>query len=379
MSSLLLRRRAALAAQLKDKAEGGGANDGKYVVVRWRSGTTENRRYSADYGRSWNASNLTTPVIPPNNNNFDIGSDGMIYGNVGSNFRKVSVSASAATQTSSFDPNMTGTCRAIITSTDCTKFGTKDSGTTFRVWNSGSTINSHIIPAGNWATPTCGHYLDGNRDTLQYLIACENGQAKWGVGNDSTSSLFSSDGGSSWISVQELLFGSQSVGTFKFVTSQFSNDGKYCSIVCTTGSSANRLVYVSSDFCNSFQKVNLPSEVIPETVNNFKTSEKFKTWYVAGRIASGSFTRLGTVWKSTDKGNTWKVIKKADASNKGIFFLLNDAGDKLVMFASSASNANCLISYSWDYGETWGASGLTATAPLSQSFRWCMSRDSYNV
>lgn len=379
MSSLLLRRRAALAAQLADEAEGGGANDGKYVVCRWNVGNTNNRRYSDNFGMSFNNGNLVAPIFPPYSCNFDIGSDGMMYGDVGSNFRKASVSASAATQTSSLNPNMTGTCKAILTSTDCKKFVTKDSGTTFRVWNSGSTVTSHTIPASNWANLACGHYLDGNRDTLQYLIACENGQAGWIGTGASTASLFSSNGGSSWISVKELLFGSQSVGTFKFVTSKFSNDGKYCAVMCSTGSSDARMVYWSSDYCSTFQKVNLPTVPDPATFNNFKASDKFKTWYLAGRVTSGSATRVGTIWKSTDKGNTWQVIKQADAANKGTYFLCNDAGDKLVMFASSASNANCLISYSHDYGATWTSSGFTAQAPLSQSFRWCMSRDSYNV
>lgn len=404
--SLLLRRRALLAAG--QEKEGGGENDGKYLYMVCRKGANTYRwSASVDYGVSFQANILGSVNRAYScSNAFDCNGNlfyqGNSYAYSGSYlpFSNVTspsqITASSATTFQGFQP--AGASKAWFWSTDgkrCIRFSMASYNTTYattkslQLWdNYGSTpttpqlsFNS-FLTVPSWATESekfpfaSGPYLKFNSDTLQvgFLSTCAN----VGTGLNCTCS-FTRDGGQTWIDIPDIFVdNSQSLGMHGFVSSHISNDGKHIGFVYHNNSSQNNTLYVSHDYGATFNSVTNPSMFDGGYVINFETSAKFKTWYISTRTTDGA---TASIWKSVDQGQSWIKIRTLEEPSNYYpyeYFHCNDAGDKLVTVENIGTGNTSKMYYSHDGGETWTYSGVV-NYPLHGSWNFWMCRDSYNT
>ena len=407
----LLERRRALLETAKDAKEGGGINDGKYVVVGYSTATAYTYvRYTAsiDYGMSFNNVNGTT-VGGDKSCAECLNSRGEFmyhpYSNQGSNiasFFSLSTMSSPSDVTGCTTESVGYTTSTNLRpgawcfSTDTTKAIKLGLRSNHAV--SGLEVGSYsnrtysleqqlILP--RWAqgiklSSTNGPYLKFNSDTLKVGFLGENAGASIGIAGPITCS-FTRDGGLTWTDVKDIVIeNSQSLGEHGFVSSHISNNGKNIGIVYQPEGSKPKLI-VSNDYGETFNSVNVPQE--ESYLGNFETSAKFRTWYL-NSYNSFSDGISASLWKSEDQGQTWTRVMYRGYTIQGLYpcsqscFHCDDSGKKLVQvgFASVNGKRYFSTSCSLDGGETW--TGVMSSILNSQGmsmFRFHMSRDSYNI
>ena len=414
----LLERRRALLETAKDAKEGGGINDGKYVVVGYSTitfSTTPSHasvRYTAsiDYGMSFN--NVNGTIVEGNKPCAEcLNSRGeFMYHPYSKQSSNIASFFSLSTMSSSSDVTGCTTESVAYTtstdlrpgawcfSTDTTKVIKLGVSSDYTVSNLevGSYSNSTYsleqqLNLPGWAqgtklgsTSTNGPYLKFNSDTLKVGFLGKNAGASLGIAGPITCS-FTRDGGLTWTDVKDIVYdNSQSLGEHGFISSHISNNGKNIGIVYQPKNSEPKLI-VSNDYGSTFNSVNIPSS--ERYLDNFETSAKFKTWYLGSHNSSDKAV-TSSVWKSENRGQTWtRVSYREDAISVNrpcsqSCFHCDDSGKKLVQvgFASVNSKRYFSTSCSLDGGETWtevtssflGGDGMS-------TFRFHMSRDSYNM
>lgn len=408
----LLERRRALLETAKDAKEGGGINDGKYVVIR--NGASSGTRYSAsiDYGMGFTAvigygkfnmiggkkpcaeylnSSGEFVYCPSSNNNV-------------SNTSLISLSTMSSpsnitacnTGSVGYNPSTNFIPGAWCFSTDTTKAVRLALSSDYAA--SGLEVGSYLnstyssekqltlpdwTPQGTKLNSTNGPYLKFNSDTLKIGFLGENAGASIGLAGPITCS-FTRDGGINWTDVKDIVYdNSQSLGEYGFISSHMSNDGKNIGIVYQSENSESKLI-VSSDYGSTFNSVNIPQG---ENLDNFETSAKFKTWYLGSHKKTNSAV-TSSVWKSEDQGQTWtRVLYREDAISANrpcsqSCFHCDDSGTRLVLMSFSSTSTrdyHQYVSYSLDGGNTWTGSIENSSRAAYTSSNMYMSRDSYNI
>ena len=410
----LLERRRALLETAKDAKEGGGINDGKYVVIRnGRIYPNSPTVYSAsiDYGMSFATvagygrinivggkkpcaeylnSSGEFVYCPSNNNNV-------------SNTSLISLSTMSSpsditacnTGSVGYNPPTNLSPGAWCFSTDTTRAVRLALSSNYAA--SGLEVGSYLnstyslekqLTLPKWAQETVlddgsGPYLKFNSDTLKVGFLGENAGASLGIAGPITCS-FTRDGGFTWTDIKDIVIeNSQSLGEHGFISSHISNNGKNIGIVYQPKNSEPKLI-VSNDYGNTFNSVNIPQE---NYLGNFETSAKFKTWYLNSYNSFGDGISA-SLWKSVDQGQTWTrvayrgyVIQSRYPCSQSCFHC-DDSGKKLVQvgFASVNSKRYFSTSCSLDGGETWtGVTSSFLSRDGMSTFRFYMSRDSYNI
>lgn len=410
----LLERRRALLETAKDAKEGGGINDGKYVVIRYQGsygGNRVNFSASIDYGRSF-ARPSSNRVLGTLNCAEYLNSNGdFIYYSYNppsactASFIPLSTVSSTSDivncTTESIENATTTNLRpgAWCFSTDTTKairLGLSPKYTSSAA--SGLEIGNYLnniysveqqLTLPGWAKGTVldsgsGPYLKFNSDTLTVGFLGEDAGASIGIAGPITCS-FTRDGGHTWTDVKDIVIeNSQSLGEHGFISSHISNDGKNIGIVYQPKNSEPKLI-VSNDYGNTFSSVNIPQR--ESYLGNFETSAKFKTWYL-NSYNSFSDGISASIWKSVDQGQTWTrvayrgyVIQSGYPCSQSCFHC-DDSGKKLVQvgFASVGNKYYFGTSCSLDGGETWTGIMSSQFLPKAmQTFNFYMSRDSYNM
>lgn len=412
----LLERRRALLETAKDAKEGGGINDGKYVVIRgertyFNSSSTV---YSAsiDYGM-----NFTTVIGYGMMNTIGgkkpcaeyLNSSGeFVYcpsdGNSISNTSLISLSTMSSssditacnTGSVGYNPSTNFIPGAWCFSTDTTRAVRLALSSNYAV--SGLEVGSYLnstyssekqltlpdwAPQGTKLNSTNGPYLKFNSDTLKIGFLGENAGASIGLAGPITCS-FTRDGGLTWTDVKDIVYdNSQSLGEYGFISSHISNNGKNIGIVYQSENSESKLI-VSSDYGSTFNSVNIPQR---ENLDNFETSAKFKTWYLGSHNKTESAV-TSSVWKSEDQGQTWtRVLYREDTiyNNRPCSqscFHCDDSGTRLVLMSFSSTSArdyHQYVSYSLDGGNTWTGAVENLSRSSYTSSNFYMSRDSYNI
>lgn len=412
----LLERRRALLETAKDAKEGGGINDGKYVVIRgertyFNSSSTV---YSAsiDYGM-----NFTTVIGYGMMNTIGgkkpcaeyLNSSGeFVYcpsdGNSISNTSLISLSTMSSssditacnTGSVGYNPSTNFIPGAWCFSTDTTRAVRLALSSNYAV--SGLEVGSYLnstyssekqltlpdwAPQGTKLNSTNGPYLKFNSDTLKIGFLGENAGASIGLAGPITCS-FTRDGGLTWTDVKDIVYdNSQSLGEYGFISSHISNNGKNIGIVYQSENSESKLI-VSSDYGSTFNSVNIPQR---ENLDNFETSAKFKTWYLGSHNKTESAV-TSSVWKSEDQGQTWtRVLYREDTiyNNRPCSqscFHCDDSGTRLVLMSFSSTSTrdyHQYVSYSLDGGNTWTGAVENLSRSSYTSSNFYMSRDSYNI
>lgn len=412
----LLERRRALLETAKDAKEGGGINDGKYVVIRGERTYFNNSStvYSAsiDYGM-----NFTTVIgygirntiggkkpcaeylnssgefvyCPSNNNNV-------------SNTSLISLSTMSSpsditacnTGSVGYNPSTNFIPGAWCFSTDTTRAVRLALSSNYAA--SGLEVGSYLnsayssekqltlpdwAPQGTKLNSTNGPYLKFNSDTLKIGFLGENAGASIGLAGPIACS-FTRDGGLNWTDVKDIVYdNSQSLGEHGFISSHMSNDGKNIGIVYQPKNSEPKLI-VSNDYGNTFNSVNIPSD--EDYLDNFETSAKFRTWYLGSHKKTNSAV-TSSVWKSENRGQTWtRVLYREDAISNNrpcsqSCFHCDDSGTRLVLMSFSSTKRDYYqhISYSLDGGNTWTGAVTNSSGNEYTSSNFYMSRDSYNI
>ena len=407
----LLERRRALLETAKDAKEGGGINDGKYVVIRYR----DNNRYnivnlsvSIDYGMSF-ARPSSNQVWGDSNCAEYLNSSGeFVY----HPFYSSSIGAASfiplSTMSSSTDVEgctsasigyATATNRrpgAWCFSTDTTRairLGLRSNYIASNLeignylnnrYSTEKTLNLPGWAQGTKLSSTNGPYLKFNSDTLTVGFLGEDAGASIGIAGPITCS-FTRDGGINWTDVKDITYdNSQSLGEHGFISSHMSNDGRNIGIVYQPENSEQPKLIVSNDYGNTFNSVNIPQG---ENLGNFETSAKFKTWYLNSyNNVNGGIS--ASIWKSEDQGQTWTrvayrgyVIQSGYPCSQSCFHC-DDSGKNLVQvgFASVGDKYYFGTSCSLDGGKTWtGVTSSQFRPKAMQTFNFYMSRDSYNI
>ena len=413
----LLERRRALLETAKDAKEGGGINDGKYVVIRnERTFPNGSTAYSAsiDYGMGF------TTVIGYGKFNMIAGkkscaeylnsSGEFVYypsdGNSISGTSLISLSTMSSpsditacnTGSVGYNPSTDLRPGAWCFSTDTTRAVRLALSSNYAA--SGLEVGSYLNNTYNldseqhlilpsWTQETAldsnsGPYLKFNSDTLTVGFLGENAGASIGLAGPITCS-FTRDGGLTWTDVKDIVIeNSQSLGEHGFISSHISNNGKNIGIVYQPKNSEPKLI-VSNDYGNTFNSVNVPQS--ESYLDNFETSAKFRTWYLGSHNSSNKAV-TSSVWKSEDQGQTWtRVLYREDA----IFasrpcsqscFHCDDSGTRLVLMSFSSTSTrdyHQYVSYSLDGGNTWTGSVENLSRSSYTSSNFYMSRDSCNM
>ena len=413
----LLERRRALLETAKDAKEGGGINDGKYVVIRnERTFPNGSTAYSAsiDYGMGF------TTVIGYGKFNMIAGkkscaeylnsSGEFVYypsdGNSISGTSLISLSTMSSpsditacnTGSVGYNPSTDLRPGAWCFSTDTTRAVRLALSSNYAA--SGLEVGSYLnntynldseqhLTLPSWTQETAldsnsGPYLKFNSDTLTVGFLGENAGASIGLAGPITCS-FTRDGGLTWTDVKDIVIeNSQSLGEHGFVSSHISNNGKNIGIVYQPKNSEPKLI-VSNDYGNTFNSVNIPQS--ESYLDNFETSAKFRTWYLGSHNSSNKAV-TSSVWKSEDQGQTWtRVLYREDA----IFasrpcsqscFHCDDSGTRLVLMSFSSTSTrdyHQYVSYSLDGGNTWTGSVENLSRSSYTSSNFYMSRDSCNM
>ena len=413
----LLERRRALLETAKDAKEGGGINDGKYVVIRnERTFPNGSTAYSAsiDYGMRF------ATVIGYGKFNMIAGkkscaeylnsSGEFVYypsdGNSISGTSLISLSTMSSpsditacnTGSVGYNPSTDLRPGAWCFSTDTTRAVRLALSSNYAA--SGLEVGSYLnntynldseqhLTLPSWTQETAldsnsGPYLKFNSDTLTVGFLGENAGASIGLAGPITCS-FTRDGGLTWTDVKDIVIeNSQSLGEHGFVSSHISNNGKNIGIVYQPEGSKPKLI-VSNDYGNTFNSVNIPQS--ESYLDNFETSAKFRTWYLGSHNSSNKAV-TSSVWKSEDQGQTWtRVLYREDA----IFasrpcsqscFHCDDSGTRLVLMSFSSTSTrdyHQYVSYSLDGGNTWTGAVENLSRSSYTSSNFYMSRDSYNI
>ena len=411
----LLERRRALLETAKDAKEGGGINDGKYVVIR--NGASFGTGYSAsiDYGMSF------ATVIGYGRFNMIAGkkpcaeylnsSGEFVYcpssNNSVSNTSLISLSTMSSSDITAcntgsvvYNPSTDLRPGAWSFSTDTTKavrlaLSPRYDGDAASGLEIGSYLNNTYkldskqhLTLPSWAQGTAldsnsGPYLKFNSDTLKIGFLGENAGASIGLAGPITCSI-TRDGGLTWTDVRDILIeNSQSLGEHGFISSHMSNNGKNIGIVYQPKNSEPKLI-VSNDYGNTFNSVNIPQG--ESYLDNFETSAKFKTWYLGSHNKTKSAV-TSSVWKSENRGQTWtRVLYREDAISANrpcsqSCFHCDDSGTRLVLMSFSYAGRDYYqhISYSLDGGNTWTGAVTNSSRNEYTSSNFYMSRDSYNM
>lgn len=412
----LLERRRALLETAKDAKEGGGINDGKYVVIRGeRSYLNSSTVYSAsiDYGMSFAtvAGHGITNIVGGKKPCAEyLNSSGeFVYcpssSNNVSNTSLISLSTMSSlsditacnTGSVGYNPPTDLSPGAWCFSTDTTRAVRLALSSNYAA--SGLEVGSYLNNTYNldskqhltlprWAqgtklNSTNGPYLKFNSDTLKVGFLGENAGASIGLAGPITCS-FTRDGGLTWTDVKGIVIeNSQSLGEHGFISSHISNNGKNIGIVYQPEGSKPKLI-VSNDYGNTFNSVNIPQD--ESYLDNFETSAKFRTWYLGSHNSSNKAV-TSSVWKSEDQGQTWtRVLYREDAIsvNKPCSqscFHCDDSGTRLVLMSFSTDRRDYYqhISYSLDGGNTWTGAVTNSSRNEYTSSNFYMSRDSYNM
>ena len=411
----LLERRRALLETAKDAKEGGGINDGKYVVVGYSTITFSTSshasvRYTAsiDYGMSFH--NVNGTIVEGNKPCAEcLNSRGeFMYHPYNKQSSNIASFFSLSTMSSPSDVTGCTTESVVYTtstdlrpgawcfSTDTTKVIKLGVSSDYTVSNLevGSYSNSTYsveqqLTLPRWAQGTVlddgsGPYFKFNSDTLKVGFLGKNAGASLGIAGPIACS-FTRDGGLNWTDVKDIVYdNSQSLGEHGFISSHISNNGKNIGIVYQPKNSEPKLI-VSNDYGNTFNSVNIPRE--ERYLGNFETSAKFKTWYLNSYNSfSGGIS--ASIWKSEDQGQTWTRVAYRGYAIQPNYpcsqscFHCDDSGKKLVQvgFASVNSKRYFSTSCSLDGGETWtGVTSSFLSRDGMSTFRFHMSRDSYNI
>ena len=408
----LLERRRALLETAKDAKEGGGINDGKYVVIRYQGNTYQNvvnLSASIDYGRSF---------ARPSSNQVQGDLNCAEYLNSNGDFIYYPQYPSSAC-TASFIPLSTVSSTSDIV--NCTTGSIENATATnlrpgawcfstdttrairlgllrFDYAASNLEIGSYLnntysleqqLKLPRWAqrtilSSTNGPYLKFNSDTLKIGFLGKNARASIGIAGPITCS-FTRDGGLNWTDVKDIIYdNSQSLGEHGFISSHISNNGKNIGIVYQPENSEPKLI-VSNDYGNTFNSVNIPQG--ESYLGNFETSAKFKTWYLSSyNNVSGGIS--ASLWKSVDQGQTWTrsayrgYVTDSKHPCSQPCFHCDDSGKNLVQvgFASVNKKYYFATSCSLDGGETWtGIMSHELSEAGMKKFNFYMSRDSYNI
>lgn len=416
----LLERRRALLETAKDAKEGGGINDGKYVVIRdERTLPKGSTAYSAsiDYGMGF------TAVIGYGKFNMIAGkkscaeylnsSGEFVYcpsnGNNVSNTSLISLSTMSSpsditacnTGSVGYNPSTDLRPGAWCFSTDTTRAVRLALSSNYAA--SGLEVGSYLnntynldleqhLTLPSWTQETAldsnsGPYLKFNSDTLTVGFLGENAGASIGIAGPITCS-FTRDGGINWTDVKDITYdNSQSLGEHGFISSHISNNGKNIGIVYQPENSKQPKLIVSNDYGNTFNSVNIPSD--EDYLDNFETSAKFKTWYLGSHNKTESAV-TSSVWKSENRGQTWtRVLYREDAISVSrpcsqSCFHCDDSGTRLVLMSFSSTSTGKYnyyqhISYSLDGGNSWTGSVTNSSRNEYTSSNFYMSRDSYNI
>ena len=409
----LLERRRALLETAKDAKEGGGINDGKYVVIRGERSFLNSSIivYSAsiDYGMSFAAPSSNQVWGDLNcaeylNSNGDFiyypqrpsspGAASFIpLSTVSSTLGIVNCTTESIENAKATDLSPGAWCF----STDTTRAVRLALSSNYAA--SGLEVGSYLnntyslektLNLPDWAqetklNSTNGPYLKFNSDTLKVGFLGKNAGASIGLAGPIPCS-FTRDGGLTWTDVKDIVYdNSQSLGEHGFISSHMSNDGKNIGIVYQPEGSKPKLI-VSNDYGNTFNSVNVP---IPqgENLDNFETSAKFRTWYLGSHNRSNKAV-TSSVWKSEDQGQTWTRILYREDASKGLApssqscFHCDDSGTRLVLMSFSSTgtiNYHQYVSYSLDGGNTWTGSIENSSRAAYTSSNMYMSRDSYNI
>lgn len=412
----LLERRRALLETAKDAKEGGGINDGKYVVIRYRGnryGINANKvdfSASIDYGMSF-ARPSSIQVLGTSNCAEYLNSNGdFIYypqhpsSTGAASFIPLSTVSSTpdiVNCTTESIENVPATALkpgAWCFSTDTTKAVKLTLSSKYAV--SGLEIGNYLnnrystektLKLPSWTQETAldsdsGPYLKFNSDTLTVGFLGENAGASIGIAGPITCSI-TRDGGHTWTGVKDIVIeNSQSLGEHGFISSHISNNGKNIGIVYQPENSKPKLI-VSNDYGNTFNSVNIPSG--EDYLDNFETSAKFKTWYLGSHNKTESAV-TSSVWKSENRGQTWtRVLYREDAISANrpcsqSCFHCDDSGTRLVLMGFSSTSTGKYnyyqhISYSLDGGNSWTGSIENSSRNEYTSSNFYMSRDSYNI
>lgn len=412
----LLERRRALLETAKDAKEGGGINDGKYVVIRdERTFPKGSTAYSAsiDYGMGF------TAVIGYGKYNMIAGkkscaeylnsSGEFVYypseGNSISGTSLISLSTMSSpsditacnTGSVGYNPPTNLSPGAWCFSTDTTRAVRLALSSDYAA--SGLEVGSYLnstyssekqLTLPDWAqgtklNSTNGPYLKFNSDNLKIGFLGENAGASIGLAGPITCSI-TRDGGLTWTDVRDIVIeNSQSLGEHGFISSHMSNNGKNIGIVYQPKNSEQPKLIVSSDYGNTFNSVNIPSG--ESYLDNFETSAKFRTWYLGSHNKTKSAV-TSSVWKSENRGQTWtRVLYREDAiyGNRPCSqscFHCDDSGTRLVLMSFSSTSTrdyHRYVSYSLDGGNSWTGSVTNSSRNEYTSSNFYMSRDSYNI
>ena len=412
----LLERRRALLETAKDAKEGGGINDGKYVVVGYSTTTFSTPPYasvrytaSIDYGMSFH--NVNGTIVEGNKPCAEcLNSRGeFMYHPYNKQSSNIASFFSLSTMSSPSD--VTGcTTESVVyaTSTDLRPgawcFSTDTTRAVRLALSSnyaasdlevGSYLNSTYssekqLTLPKWAQETVlddgsGPYLKFNSDTLKVGFLGENAGASLGIAGPITCS-FTRDGGFTWTDIKDIVIeNSQSLGEHGFISSHISNNGKNIGIVYQPKNSEPKLI-VSNDYGNTFNSVNIPQGE-KSYLDNFETSAKFKTWYLGSHNSSDKAV-TSSVWKSEDQGQTWtRILYREDAISVNrpcsqSCFHCDDSGTRLVLMGFSSTSTydyHQYVSYSLDGGNTWTGAVENLSRNSYTSSNFYMSRDSYNI
>lgn len=405
----LLERRRALLETAKDAKEGGGINDGKYVVIRGKRTLFHNSSiivYSAsiDYGMNFAAPSSNQVWGDLNCAEYLNSNGDFIYypqhpsSTGAASFIPLSTVLDIVNCTTESIENAPATALkpgAWCFSTDTTKavkltLSSKYAASGLEIGNylnnrysTEKTLNLPEWARGTKLSSTNGPYLKFNSDTLKIGFLGEDAGASIGLAGPITCS-FTRDGGLTWTDVKGIVYdNSQSLGEYGFISSHMSNDGKNIGIVYQSENSESKLI-VSSDYGSTFNSVNIPQG---KNLDNFETSAKFRTWYLGSHNRSNKAV-TSSVWKSEDQGQTWTRILYREDASKGFVpcsqscFHCDDSGTRLVLMSFSSTNTvnyHQYVSYSLDGGNTWtGAMENSSTAGFTSNNLY-MSRDSYNI
>ena len=403
----LLERRRALLETAKDAKEGGGINDGKYVVIRGDFSARATYSASIDYGMSFAITNTSTYGREPCTEYLNSNGDFIYHPYSPSSTDAASfIPLSTVSSTSDIVNCKTGSIEnataadlrpgAWCFSTDTTRAIRLGIHTNYRSASNleiGSYLNNTYsteqqLTLPGWAQRiklgSYGPYLKFNSDTLEIGFLGTDKGASLGIAGPITCS-FTRDGGLTWTDVKDIVYdNSQSLGEHGFISSHISNNGKNIGIVYQPKNSEPKLI-VSNDYGNTFNSVNIPQG--ESYLDNFETSAKFKTWYL-GSHNSFSDGISASLWKSVDQGQTWTRsayrgyrIQSGYACSQSCFHC-DDSGKNLVQigFASAGGSRYLGISCSLDGGETWTEikSNKISNNTL-RAFNFYMSRDSYNI
>lgn len=376
----LLERRRTL-EQTQALTEGGGINDGKYIVIR--PGNSVTMYVSCDYGQTmYNFSGTTSTngsIQAYRTGSVNISSKGVVSYpgdrlyqtmQVATGSVPTSFTASGLATSSVSRPNNHSAVeysKAFLISSKENK-GLILGGTTVQ----NSTQINTLVPSpisgltpprywretsstGLWIATASAAYLVANEDSLNYVCVGVQPSQRTGYRAFANSMYIMTSWGT-WNNLGEIIAGTQSV-TNDIGAVRWSSNGKYC------GAVKGSTLFLSQDHGASFEQISFLSG----SVGCFDASQKFGTLYIA---YSGSSKSMQGLYRSEDLGQTWIHVYTCSYQPSITvqycpIFTTNDAGDKLFLVDYNSSGQAYRCFYSWDRGETWNET-LSYTGSATQ-------------